>query len=247
MLKPASVGISSYIFFKEFRGFTPKASLGISLSASLSAFLIEKINQSKEHWFVKQEQEYSESKLKTLQSLVKMQRVQIAYNILLAFRTVMYGPIQKEIISAMSENKKWFVIVNLIAPIVEEILFRGFFKEMIECGCILVDRHLCKITEDRQHIISNTVQALVFGWIHIQGENKVNDALVFFSTFMMGLIQGQRRRYEQGCLLTPIKLHMFQNMGVTLLAVYLLPALKTMETLSPHQVTPHQPCLDWLS
>lgn len=168
-----------------------------------------------------------EEKLAQIQFLSKAVDVQNVLGIVVLFYSASFGSPQKDLISFVSENKlKWIPMTTVIAPIVEEILFRGFLKEWLEGGCDLINRHIYATSQESQHHISNFAQAIVFGAIHMMSKNKIENALLFASLGIMGVIQGQWKRYEEGSLLTPIKQHIKQNILNMFICICLIPILK---------------------
>ncbi len=234
-IKAFSVAVSSYILFKELRGFSSRDSAGLALSASVLTLLLEKIQpkpKETNHWFECKKEKFGSDekfreKMNQLDFISKMIKIQqiagIAYLVYINF----YGFAQKNVISRISENQlKMIPMAILIAPIVEEILFRGFLKEWIEVGCDLIDRHIYAISKESQHHISNIAQAILFGAGHMINENKAHNAVLFALLGIMGVIQGLWKRYEEGSLLTPIKMHIIQNTVFIVITTCLIPIVK---------------------
>lgn len=234
-VKTFSVAVSSYILFKELRGFSTRDSVGLALSASVLTLLLEKI-QSKpketNNWFEHQKKNYDWDKkfrerMNQLDFISKIATIRdiasIAYLVYINF----YGFPQKDLISHISENQlKMIPMAILIAPIVEEILFRGLLKEWIEVGCGLIGRHIYAMSKESQHHISNIAQAILFGAGHMISKNKIENAIAFAILGIMGVIQGLWKKYEEGSLLTPIKMHIFQNTMFIVITTCLIPLVK---------------------
>jgi membrane protease YdiL (CAAX protease family) len=236
-VKTCSVAISSYIFFKELNGFSLKNSTGLALSASVLTLVLEKIRpKSKEttDWFECYKLDLKsmpgalhEEKFTQIQFLSKVVNIQHVVSIAGLFYSACFGFFQKDLISFISENKlKLIPMTVVICPIVEEILFRGFLKEWLEIGCDQINRHIYAISKESQHHISNFAQAILFGAVHMMSKNKTENALIFASTGILGVIQGQWKRFEEGSLLTPIKQHIKQNTLNVFIFACLIPILK---------------------
>lgn len=171
--------------------------------------------------------ELIEKKKLQVQFLSNVVNIQIILNIVGLFYSARFGFLQIDLISFVSENKlKRIPMATVIAPIVEEILFRGFFTEWLEVGCDLVARHIYAISKESQHHISNFAQAIVFGAGHMISKNKTENALIFAVTGILGVTQGQWKRVEEGSLLFPIQQHIKVNTMSLFMAIYLIPFLK---------------------
>jgi membrane protease YdiL (CAAX protease family) len=237
-IKTCSVGVSSYILFKELRGFSTNNSAGLALSASVLTLLLEKIRpKSKEtnNWFECEKIDFEHKDIakrlhergNQLDFLLKIIKIQLIAGVATLFYSIFYGSPQQDLIAFISENKlKWIPMATLIGPVVEEVLFRGFLKEWMEVGCDLIDRYIYAISKESQHHISNVAQATLFGACHMISKNKTENALIFASTGILGIMQGLWKRIEEGSLRTPINQHIKQNTLNLLITLCLIPILK---------------------
>lgn len=108
-------------------------------------------------------------------------------------------------------------LATIIAPIAEEILFRGFLLEMFESAFSLLNRHtFVKLSGSAQAFCSNAAQAVIFGVIHLN--RKIKEAWkipVVAGISLFGYVSTLFKR-EDKTLITPIGLHSANNAGAVI-------------------------------
>ncbi|HLB52534.1 MAG: hypothetical protein A3E80_04730 [Chlamydiae bacterium RIFCSPHIGHO2_12_FULL_49_9] len=101
----------------------------------------------------------------------------------------------------------------IIAPIAEEILFRGFLQERLEDRSILLP-----FSKETREEICNVAQAILFGFAHITG-GQVSEAgkwIVMAITTHMGYAFG-KLKLKKKSLVTPMLMHgAFNGVAVAL-------------------------------
>lgn len=117
-------------------------------------------------------------------------------------------PSPQEITMKILEESSSFVLASMIffgtlgAPIVEEVLFRGFFQPAVR-----------RIYGKANAIISS---ALFFALVHLIGDQNI---FVFFQIFILGLLLAYL--FERtGSLVAPVSAHIIHN-SVTLVYLFL--------------------------
>lgn len=102
-----------------------------------------------------------------------------------------------------------------VAPICEEILFRGFLKERLEDGCFLFSRFILPLSDDCIEGISNIGQAIIFGAAHVNAmQTRLVNAFIFTATSLIGFGLGCKK-YLEASLISCIGEHMTINTCVT--------------------------------
>lgn len=127
-------------------------------------------------------------------------------------------PIQAVAVEIIGGNIKIMLLATLLAPIAEEILFRGFIQERMEDLTNLVDRFICPLPGIVKEWLSISVQSLLFGFVHITGEQVVKRAMkivVFSSVSLLGFGLTLFKKDDES-LLSPMAIHSAQNTGVVL-------------------------------
>lgn len=117
-------------------------------------------------------------------------------------------------VSQLLKTGNWHIIgiAVLVAPICEEILFRGFLKDRIQDVCYLTNRYIYRLSDDASDLFPIVGQAIIFGLGHMNSlQSTAANIFLFATTTGMGILQG----IEQS-LLTPIVRHMTINSAVTL-------------------------------
>lgn len=127
-------------------------------------------------------------------------------------------PLQAVAIAIMNRNVRIILLATVIAPIAEEIIFRGFLQERFEDLAILVDRYIHPLSEEIKMGFSIAAQALIFGAMHITGSQivqKSSKIIVFLKTSLFGAWLGYCKQRDAS-LLSPIAIHSAHNTGATL-------------------------------
>lgn len=103
---------------------------------------------------------------------------------------------------------------TVLAPIAEEILFRGFLQERIEDFYILMNAYVITIPTEAVEVISIVVTNLLFGAAHIIGNQVVPAAslYIFYVTTMIGFFLSSLKEKENS-LIPSMVTHMVQNAG----------------------------------
>lgn len=106
------------------------------------------------------------------------------------------------------------VLATVVAPICEEILFRGFLKERFEDACYLFSRFIHPLSNTTVKKISNACQAIIFGAVHMNGKQtfKANALIFVVTTYIGSWVGGIKDR--ESTLITPIGYHMGLNTSV---------------------------------
>ncbi|HEX4839983.1 MAG TPA: CPBP family intramembrane glutamic endopeptidase [Rhabdochlamydiaceae bacterium] len=221
-IEACSVAVSSYLLSRRVAGFSSKNAVGFALSVSALTLLLEKIRpKSKEtnKWFefnnnidcnqhsAKKPQEKSYK----IELSSKLINIQVVVNIAGFVWGFFYGICQKNFPSVSDNILEQILDQALITPIIEEVFFRGFLMEWIGVGCDQIDRHIYSISKESQNHISNFVQAILFGAVHMFNDNKIENAFIFAMTGTLGATLGYWKIIEEGGLLTPIKVHSIQD------------------------------------
>lgn len=116
-------------------------------------------------------------------------------------------------------EKPWRMIpmATIVAPIAEEILFRGFLLERFEDLTHLLNRHkICLLSQKAQQEISNIAQAIIFGAVHLTA--KIEEGMmipVVFSLSFFGYIGGLLKRQDR-TLISPVVIHSANNVSAVM-------------------------------
>jgi membrane protease YdiL (CAAX protease family) len=124
-------------------------------------------------------------------------------------------PAQEGVVTLLLANPwRMIPIATIIAPVAEEILFRGFLLERLEDATQLLNRHtFCILSQKAGQEISNVAQALIFGAIHLK--SAIKDGLeihIFLILSYMGYLFGKMKQ-EKLSLIPPMVLHAANNTG----------------------------------
>jgi membrane protease YdiL (CAAX protease family) len=159
-----------------------------------------------------------DKKLMTFWSAFAILRPIIIRIVCLALGIPLPGMAQEGVVKAIL-SRPWFMIplATVIAPIVEEILFRGFLMERFEDLTHLLNRHkICRLSASVQQKISNLAQAIIFGAIHLR--NKIEEGMalpIFFALSLHGYVAGMFKKKDQS-LISPIVTHSANNIGAVI-------------------------------
>lgn len=127
-------------------------------------------------------------------------------------------PLQAVAIQIMSGNIKLILLATLIAPIAEEIIFRGFIQERLEDLATLIDRYIQPLSHESKKLFSAVAQAVLFGAVHITGKQVINHSMkiaVFCMTTLFAYTLTMLKETDQS-LLSPIAFHCAHNTGIVL-------------------------------
>ncbi len=122
------------------------------------------------------------------------------------------GPVQRVVSEGMKKPLEFAFKAIIQAPIVEEILFRGFLQERLEDIGHFFSKTICPIPRKMVQKIANVAQAIFFGYCHIIGGQVIPAAkwLVMAVTGYVGYVCGEaKRKYDT--LLIPMALHGINN------------------------------------
>lgn len=118
-----------------------------------------------------------------------------------------------QVIGKLIQSRNWHTIVlaTLVAPITEEILFRGFLQERLEDTAYLFSRFIHPLSDNVQNRISNFGQAIIFGYVHMhKAQTKLANTLIFALTGGIGLLMSSFKGRRDN-LITPILAHSANN------------------------------------
>ena len=213
--KVAAVAIASLLFFGVQFYCSWALSGGIALSCSvitlLSETFLRKENIENVDWFSRD----INKKQLMIQVAFRLAILPIILSLQIAFGTT---PVQAIASHILNGNLRMILLVILVAPVAEEILFRGFIQERTEDLLNLVDRYIHRLSEPTKKYVSIALQAPLFGTIHIVGAQVANRSmkvLVFCMTSLLGAVLAWIKVMEES-LLPPLVLHSAQNTGVVL-------------------------------
>ena len=213
--KAAAVGLACILFFGVQWCCSWTLATGIALGCSaitvLSEAFLRKDDAQNTDWT---NRDFDRREL-LLQVALRLSVLPALVGLTTAFGAL---PLQAIATHILAGNKKIILLVALIAPIVEEIIFRGFVQERLEDLATLVDRHLYSLSKTVKDRFSMIAQSLLFGSVHITGGQVAKQSgkiVVFCATSFLGAIFTQAKK-EDRSLLSPIALHSSQNTGVVL-------------------------------
>lgn len=142
--------------------------------------------------------------------------IRLVYGTLLA--TIVYGtifsPMQAVAVAISALHLKTILLATIIAPLAEEILFRGFLQERIEDSLIVINLFVIEIKADKIKKLASYTTSFIFGYLHIVGDQVVSVAkkiLIFIAATLMGKIHSDLKNENNESLLPCIATHMAQN------------------------------------
>lgn len=139
--------------------------------------------------------------------------INLIAGLIFSFLNISIGQYAQELIK--KRDLRTLLIAPIIAPICEEILFRGFLKERLEDGCTLFSRFIKPISDDTNKLLSNVGQAILFGIGHMNAlQTRAMNVFIFCATSLVGFIAGYKKDLSSS-LIPPICTHMSINTGVT--------------------------------
>lgn len=109
-------------------------------------------------------------------------------------------------------------IATIVAPVAEEILFRGVLLERLEDATQLLSRHtFVKLSKNTQEFCCDVIQAVVFGALHInQTIKKAMQMPLFLGLSFMGYIFALLKRENNNSLVAPAVIHSANNTGAVI-------------------------------
>lgn len=139
----------------------------------------------------------------------------IAVSLVTAFG---FLPAQAVATQIINGNLRIILLTTLVAPIAEEIIFRGFLQERLEDLALLIDRYAYSLSEETKKRFSIATQAIIFGALHITGTQIVKKSWKIITCLQLSLFGASLALFKEKdeSLLTPIAVHAAQNTGVTL-------------------------------
>lgn len=213
--KAAAVGLASILFFGVQWCCSWHMAAGIGLACSAVTVLSETFLRQNDDQNIDWTNRDFDRKNVLLEVALRLTLLPALVCLTTAFGLL---PLQSVGAHILAGNKKIILLAALIAPIVEEILFRGFLQERIEDLVNLADRHLCSLPQGAKEWFGIISQTLLFGSLHITGSQVVNQSkriAVFCSTSFQGLIFTLAKKRDKS-LLSPIAIHSAQNSGMIL-------------------------------
>ncbi|MFI5333932.1 MAG: CPBP family intramembrane glutamic endopeptidase [Chlamydiales bacterium] len=213
--KVAAVGLACLLFFGAQMCCSLTVTAGVAATCSLITLLSETFlrrhNPQNINWL---NFDFEKSEL-----MIHLAIRLIALPLIAALMTACgILPLQAVAIEIMKGDADLILLVTLIAPLAEEILFRGFIQERLEDIASMASHYLYPLSNAATMQIAAVAQSLLFGAIHIIG-NQVGQRsmaiVVFGATSLLGLILAQSKN-EHASLLPAIAIHSSQNTGFTL-------------------------------
>jgi membrane protease YdiL (CAAX protease family) len=111
---------------------------------------------------------------------------------------------------------KMIPIATIVAPVAEEILFRGLLMEKLEDAARWVSRHAVKLGSETEKTISEIAQAIIFGAIHLRSKiQKGMHVPILIVTSAFGYLAALYKRKDRS-LLSPIAIHSANNASTLL-------------------------------
>lgn len=211
--KVMAVALASLLLFGLQLGLSLSMTLAITFLTTVLTYLSEKYirtePQQQNDWF---NTDFNKKQM-TFLVVFLLLRPLIIQIVCLAFGIPLPFVPQVELVQ-MLLSRPWVMIpiATIIAPIGEEILFRGFLLERLEDVTHLLNRHkICSLSATAQQEISNIAQAIIFGAIHLR--KKIQEGWkfpVFFVLSVIGWGFGEFKRKDR-TLLSPMAIHSANN------------------------------------
>lgn len=213
--KVASVALSCILFTTTCLGVSLPLGVSISLFCSGLTALCEIFRHKSSSWF--NLEKIDSDSLRNHISFLFCANLAIG----IALKLLRVAPVQV-ILEHIVRHRDLILIlqVTVIAPIVEEILFRGFLMERLEDLLALSSRYIYPIRAELQEKIGSCGQAIIFGLGHIGGAtNTVAGHLVVPFITLLGGYLGECKR-ETDSLVDGTIRHMSINMVTTARALF---------------------------
>ncbi|MGB7979099.1 MAG: CPBP family intramembrane glutamic endopeptidase [Chlamydiales bacterium] len=201
--KILAVALASIALFVFQLGFSLPIACGISLFTSALTWLSEKyLRTEKNDWF---NTDFDKQRLAFWATLIllKFLIIYIFYwSLGVPFPIMPPSDFAKTV---LANPWRMISLAAIVAPVAEEILFRGFFIERLEDIGLLLNRHtfiqLGKRTTD---FCIDVIQALVFGAAHLKN---------ILAPSFMGYVFSLWKR-KQNTLIAPMVIHSAHNISV---------------------------------
>jgi len=216
-LKIAAVALACIAFFSFQTGLSWPIVGIIAFACSLTTFFSEIFLRNNDNsecgWF-----SISKNNLHSLIAQVSLRLLLIP--IYIGIITAM-GAVSPQVITSLilTKNLKLILLVTLIGPITEEIIFRGFVQERIEDVISLADKYISPFSKKLRtrsiESLGNIATSLLFGYTHIIGGQIVHESykkIVFISTSIIGYMLGGMKLKHRS-LISPIGCHVAHNTG----------------------------------
>lgn len=132
------------------------------------------------------------------------------------------GYLQKIAEKILSCDFQTIAISIGIAPITEEIIFRGFLEERLEDAFELYSKYVFQLGQDVKTECSRIISSIAFGILHILGDQTQslkNAIIVLFDTTLFGYL-GSVLKQSHKSLITPIFCHSLNNLSSVFRLLY---------------------------
>jgi membrane protease YdiL (CAAX protease family) len=213
--KVLAVAIASLVFFGLQLGLSLSITLAVTLVVTTLTYLAEKYIRTEPHqqndWF---NTSFDKKGWAFLATLILL-RPLIFQIILRALGIPLPAPAQEGLHRLLlSQPWKMIPLTAIVAPISEEILFRGFVLERLEDTAHLLNRHIFHtLPQQAQQRISNLAQALIFSAVHFRQAVKDGKKIpIFLLLSALGAFYGGVKQDTQS-LIPPMLLHSANNTG----------------------------------
>lgn len=218
--KVISVALGILAFFALQFGFSLIAAGAISLACAsvclLSEVWLRPMQKQKCDWFSFEEMNKTSVMIHVALRLTLLPAI-------IAFSTASGNlPLQRVALQIMAFNPWVIFLANIVAPLAEEIVFRGFIQERFEDLVYLIDLYLYSFPDNMKIMIKSglsiSATGIFFGYLHIIGD-QVRDLsmkmIVFLQITLTGLFYSYLKNRDNS-LLSTMGIHFSQNGGVTL-------------------------------
>lgn len=213
--KVALVAIGCLLFFGLQCGYALSLCIGIAFTCSvitlLSEAFLRKDDPNNPNWL---NRDFDTTELIHFVAM-RLLLLPVLLGLITAFGMT---PFQGAAIEMMKGNLKIILLSTMIAPIAEEILFRGFFQERLEDLMTFAEQRIGTISQEIKEYVPMCLQALTFGAAHITGNQVLEKGMkkfILLGTTFFGFLCTTGKK-EDKSLLTPIAMHASQNTGLTL-------------------------------
>lgn len=221
--KVTGVAVASILLFGFQLSLSTAAVVKITCVCSVLTVLSEKSLRAEDEqksWF----DVYSINKDALKGQIVFMLIVQTIVGVALTLLNI--APPQTVAQLIAQRNMRLIAMAIVVAPIAEELFFRGFVMERIEDAVILFNRYVYPIypkhgylNEPEKHIrvairhsaICHLGQAMIFGAMHIRAtQTKLANSVIFVATTLIGRILSSVKM-KTGALMNPMIAHSIHN------------------------------------
>lgn len=214
--KVAAVALACLALFGIQLGCSWGLAIGIALIGSTITLLSETFLRTDHSQNINWTNTDVDTRFLMIQVAFRIVVLPIIIGLMMAFATMPL--IQAVALEILAGNMKMILLATLIAPIAEEILFRGFIQERLEDMATLFDHYIYPLPESAKEWFSISVQSLLFGAVHITGAQVLKSsmkAVVFGMTSLLGFLLAILKNMDKS-LLPPIAIHWAQNTGFVL-------------------------------